>query len=59
MPALVAIHQDASGKALDRALSYALAYLSWHMFEKHFLKLKAAFPMPSRAVAREGANTDE
>jgi peptidoglycan/LPS O-acetylase OafA/YrhL len=32
------------------AVSYGLAYCSYHMFEKHFLQLKRRFssPLPSR-----------
>jgi peptidoglycan/LPS O-acetylase OafA/YrhL len=31
------------------SLSLICAYLSWHLFEKHFLKLKSFFPMPKRS----------
>jgi peptidoglycan/LPS O-acetylase OafA/YrhL len=38
-------------------ITLALAWLSWHLFEKHFLKLKDLFPMTSAAkspMARTG-----
>ena len=33
------------------ALSFAAAYLSWHLYEKHFLRLKRFFPEPRRTAA--------
>jgi peptidoglycan/LPS O-acetylase OafA/YrhL len=35
------------------SLSLICAYLSWHLYEKHFLKLKSFFPMPKRPLAAE------
>jgi peptidoglycan/LPS O-acetylase OafA/YrhL len=35
--------------ALAITLSFILAYLSWHVYEKHFLKLKVLFPSGSAA----------
>lgn len=32
------------------SLSLICAYLSWHLYEKHFLKLKSFFPMPRRPL---------
>jgi peptidoglycan/LPS O-acetylase OafA/YrhL len=32
------------------SFSLVIAYLSWHLYEKHFLKLKAFFPMPKRPL---------
>jgi peptidoglycan/LPS O-acetylase OafA/YrhL len=32
------------------SLSLICAYLSWHLYEKHFLKLKSFFPMPKRPL---------
>jgi peptidoglycan/LPS O-acetylase OafA/YrhL len=37
------------------AASLVLAYLSWHLYEKHFLKLKAYFSVRKRAVAAQPA----
>jgi hypothetical protein len=34
------------------SLSLLCAYLSWHLYEKHFLKLKAFFPMPKSPLAK-------
>ncbi|MBC8107894.1 MAG: acyltransferase [Anaerolineae bacterium] len=38
---------------LGTVLTVAAAWISWHVFEKHFLRLKAFFPM-DRAAARGG-----
>ena len=35
--------------------SYALAFASWHLVEKHFLKLKRAFPSSGRGVPTAAA----
>ena len=37
--------------AVSISFSLICAYLSWHLFEKHFLKLKAFFPVPKRPLA--------
>jgi peptidoglycan/LPS O-acetylase OafA/YrhL len=31
--------------------SLGAAWLSWNLFERHFLRLKDRFPMPTRCVA--------
>jgi len=38
------------------AISLAAAMLSWHLYEKHFLKLKRFFPERARMLKPEGAN---
>jgi peptidoglycan/LPS O-acetylase OafA/YrhL len=35
---------------LASLVSLAVAYLSWHLYEKHFLRLKAFFPMRKRLL---------
>lgn len=37
--------------AVATALSFAAAYLSWHLYEKHFLRLKRFFPKPRQPAA--------
>ena len=37
--------------AISMSISFVLAWLSWHLFEKHFLALKRFAPMPSSALA--------
>jgi hypothetical protein len=36
--------------AVSSAASLLVAYLSWHLYEKHFLRLKAFFPERKRVV---------
>ena len=39
--------------ALCLTIFFIAAWLSWHGFEKHFLKLKRLFPMPRKALPPE------
>jgi peptidoglycan/LPS O-acetylase OafA/YrhL len=45
--------------AVSISASLIVAYLSWHLYEKHFLRLKAFFPIRARISAAQAARPQQ